>query len=98
MYVALPENSPLAGKDVVTLSDLRDYTWISVRKESSSRDVRHHFASRCGRGDCRPGRAKVLTAEDAAQLVSENLGVALLSMVGGTADSAARSYRSTDRQ
>jgi len=78
LYVVLPDGSPLASKDAVTLLDLRDERWILFERKAHpdmyDAILRREIVFRDG--------LKVLTAEDAAQLVQENLGVAFLSMAG----------------
>ena len=82
LYVILPENSPIAEKDVVTLADLADQTWILFERKAHP-GVYDAILRRAAEEEIviRDGQ-KVLTAEDAAQLVSENLGVAFVSMPG----------------
>ncbi len=82
MYVVLPDNCPLAAQEAVALADLANYSWILFERKAHP-----------GMYDAILRRAdeeeivvrswqKVLTAEDAAQLVSENLGIAFVSMTG----------------
>ncbi len=82
LYVVLPENSPLAAKDAVTLSDLANQTWILFERKAhpGMYDTIHRRAEE--EGIVVRNEQKVLTAEDAAQLVSEDLGVAFLTMTG----------------
>lgn len=82
LYVVLPEDSPLTAKDAVTLSDLANQTWILF--ERKAHPGMHDTLLRRAEEEeivVRNGQ-KVLTAEDAAQLVSEDLGVAFLTMTG----------------
>jgi DNA-binding transcriptional LysR family regulator len=82
LYVILPENSRFAEKEVVTLADLADQTWILF--ERKAHPGMYDAILRQAEKDeivIKDG-LKVLTAEDAAQLVSENLGVAFVSMAG----------------
>ena len=82
LYAVLPENSALLSKETVTLPELADYTWILFEKKAHPlmyeailrRAAEEEIVVRNGQ--------KVLTAEDAAQLVSENLGIAFLSKTG----------------
>jgi DNA-binding transcriptional LysR family regulator len=82
MYVVLPDNSPLALQGNVALADLADYSWILFERKAHPgmydailrRAAEEEIVVRSGQ--------KVLTAEDAAQLVSENLGVAFVSITG----------------
>jgi DNA-binding transcriptional LysR family regulator len=82
LYVVLPDGSPLASKDAVSLQDLRDERWILFERKAHP-DMYDAILRRAAEEEIvfRDG-LKVLTAEDAAQLVQENLGVAFLSMAG----------------
>jgi DNA-binding transcriptional LysR family regulator len=82
LYVVLPDGSPLASKDAVSLQDLRDERWILFERKAHP-DLYDAILRRAAEEEIvfRDG-LKVLTAEDAAQLVQENLGVAFLSMAG----------------
>ena len=82
LYVVLPEDSPLAGQDSVTLLDLKDERWILFERKAHP-DMYDAILRRAAEEEIvfRDGQ-KFLTAEDAAQLVSESLGVAFLSMPG----------------
>jgi DNA-binding transcriptional LysR family regulator len=82
LYVVLPDGSPLASKDTVSLQDLRDERWILFERKAHP-DMYDAILRRAAEEEIvfRDG-LKVLTAEDAAQLVQENLGVAFLSMAG----------------
>ncbi len=73
---------PLASKDTVSLQDLRDERWILFERKAHP-DMYDAILRRAAEEEIvfRDG-LKVLTAEDAAQLVQENLGVAFLSMAG----------------
>jgi DNA-binding transcriptional LysR family regulator len=82
MYAVLPEHSPLTMKDAVTLSELSDYAWILFERKAHPgmydtilrRAAEEEIVVRNGQ--------KVLTAEDAAQLVCEDLGIAFVGMTG----------------
>jgi DNA-binding transcriptional LysR family regulator len=82
MYVVLPDSCPLAAHETVALVDLADYSWILFERKAHPgmydailrRAAEEWMVVRSGQ--------KVLTAEDAAQLVSENLGVAFVSITG----------------
>ena len=82
LYVVLPEGSWLTAKDSVTLLDLRDERWILFERKAHP-DMYDAILRRAAEEEIvfRNGQ-KFLTAEDAAQLVSESLGVAFLSMPG----------------
>jgi DNA-binding transcriptional LysR family regulator len=82
LYVVLPEASPLVAKDAVSLLDLREERWILFERKAHP-DMYDAILRRAAEEEIvfRDGQ-KVLTAEDAAQLVSEDLGVAFLSMPG----------------
>ena len=82
LYVMLPDNSPIAEKDVLRLADLAEETWILFERKAHP-GVYDSILRRAEEEEIviRDGQ-KVLTAEDAAQLVSENLGVAFVSMAG----------------
>jgi len=82
LYIVLPDHSPLVAKNAVTLQDLRDERWILFERKAHP-DLYDAILRRAAEEEIvfRDG-LKVLTAEDAAQLVQENLGVAFLSMVG----------------
>lgn len=82
LYVVLPEHSPLLRKDAVTLLDLADQNWIMFDRKAHPymhdailrRVAEEEIVVRNG--------PTVLTAEDAAQLVKEDLGIAFVSMTG----------------
>lgn len=82
LYVVLPERSPLIDKDTLTLHDLSGEHWIMFERKAHP-DLYDAILRRAAEEAIvfRDGQ-KVLTAEDAAQLVSENLGIAFLSMTG----------------
>ena len=82
LYVVLPDSSPLVSKESITLVDLRDERWILFERKAHP-DMYDAILRRAAEEEIvfRDG-LKVLTAEDAAQLVQEDLGVAFLSMAG----------------
>ena len=82
LYVVLPELSPLVTKEAVTLIDLKNERWILFERKAHP-DLYDAILRRAAEEEIviRNGQ-KVLTAEDAAQLVSENLGIAFISMPG----------------
>lgn len=82
LYVVLPESSRLVAREAVTLLDLSDESWILFERKAHP-DMYDAILRRAAEDEIvfRNGQ-KVLTAEDAAQLVAENLGVAFLSMPG----------------
>ncbi len=82
LYVILPDNSPIAEKDAVTLADLADETWILFERKAHPGVYDSILRRAEEEGIVIRDGQKVLTAEDAAQLVSENLGVAFVSMAG----------------
>jgi len=81
-YIVLPENSPLAAKDTVTLSDLADQAWILFDRKAHPGMYDTIFRRAEEEEIVVRNEQQVLTAEDAAQLVSEDLGVAFLTMTG----------------
>lgn len=82
LYVVLPETSPLAANETVTLSDLADQHWILFERKAHP-GVYDAILRRAEEEEIVVHNGqKVLTAEDAAQLVSEDLGVAFLTMTG----------------
>lgn len=82
MYVVLPENSPLLEKDSISLSDIADESWILFERKAHP-GVHDAILRRAAEEEIvvRDGQ-KVLTAEDAALLVSEGLGVAFVGVTG----------------
>jgi len=82
LYVVLPEHSPLLHKDVVTLAELADYNWILFERKAHPH-MHDAILRRAAEEEIvvRNGQS-VLTAEDAAHLVNEGLGIAFLSMTG----------------
>jgi DNA-binding transcriptional LysR family regulator len=82
LYVVIPEGSPLGAKDSLTLQDLKDERWILFERKAHP-DMFDAILRRAAEEEIvfRDGQ-RVLTAEDAAQLVSESLGIAFVSMPG----------------
>ena len=82
MYAVLPDSSPLLSKAAVTLGDLAGDTWILFEKKAhpTMHDTILHRAAE--EGIVVKDGQKFLSAEEAAQLVSEGLGVAFVSMPG----------------
>ena len=82
LYIVLPEESALAELKVVTLKDLQEQTWITFERKAHPR-VYDAIFRRAHEEDIvvRDG-FKFLDAEEAAQLVSENMGVAFLTEAG----------------
>lgn len=82
MYAVLPEGSALLQKDAVTLADLGDRTWILFGRKAHPAMYDTILRRAAEEGIAVKNGQKVLSAEDAAQLVSENLGVAFVGMPG----------------
>jgi DNA-binding transcriptional LysR family regulator len=82
LYVVLPEHSDLAGRKTVTLKDLSEQTWILFERKAHPQ-VYDAILRRAQEEEIviRDG-LKFLAAEDAAQLVSEDMGVAILTATG----------------
>lgn len=82
MYAVLPEGSPLMEKDAIALSDIADQHWILFERKAHP-GMHETILRRAAEEEIivRNGQ-KVLTAEDAAQLVNEGLGVAFVGMSG----------------
>jgi DNA-binding transcriptional LysR family regulator len=82
LYAVLPEHSSLLEKDSVSLLDLAEYRWIMFDRKAHPnmhdailrRSAEEEIVVRNG--------PTVLTAEDAAQLVKEDLGIAFVNMTG----------------
>jgi|HubBroStandDraft_6_1064221.scaffolds.fasta_scaffold198857_2 DNA-binding transcriptional LysR family regulator len=79
-YIAIPENHPIVSKDVLTLGDLRGCTWIMF-------DCRVHpmlhvsiFRRAAEEGIAYRNKQNVIAADEAFQLVADNVGVAFLTM------------------
>jgi DNA-binding transcriptional LysR family regulator len=82
LYAVLPDSSPLLEREAVTLADLGDQTWILFEKKAHPIMYDTILRRAAEEGIAVKDGQKVLTAEDAAQLVSEHLGVAFVSMPG----------------
>lgn len=82
MYAVLPEGSTLLENDSVTLADLAEYTWILFERKAHPGMYDTILRRAAEEEIVIRDSQKVLTAEDAAQLVSEGLGVAFVSMTG----------------
>lgn len=82
MYAVLPENSPLLENESVTLADLAAYTWILFERKAHPGMYETIMRRAAEEEIVVRDSQKVLTAEDAAQLVSEGLGIAFVSMTG----------------
>ena len=82
LYAVLPAGSPLLQKAAVTLVDLSDQTWILFEKKAHPLMYDTILRRAEEEGISVKDGQKVLSAEDAAQLVSEHLGVAFVSMPG----------------
>lgn len=82
MYAVLPESSTLLENDSVTLADLAEYTWILFERKAHPGMYDTILRRAAEEEIVVRDSQKVLTAEDAAQLVSEGLGVAFVSMTG----------------
>jgi DNA-binding transcriptional LysR family regulator len=82
LYVVIPEASELAAKDALALQDLKDERWILFERKAHP-DMFDAILRRAAEEEIviRDGQ-RVLTAEDAAQLVSEDLGIAFVGMPG----------------
>ena len=82
MYAVLPKESPLLAKPTVNLLDLADYTWILFEKKAHPTMHDTILRRATEEGIAVKNGQNVLTAEDAAQLVSEDMGIAFVSMPG----------------
>lgn len=82
LYTVLPDGSPLLAKEVVTLADLGDETWILFEKKAHPLMYETILRRADELGIAVKNGQKVLSAEDAANLVSERLGIAFVSMTG----------------
>jgi DNA-binding transcriptional LysR family regulator len=82
LYVVLPEGCSLADQKTVTLRDLREYRWMLFERKAHPR-MFDAILRRAHEEEIvvRDG-VKFLNAEEAAQLVSEDLGVAFLTETG----------------
>lgn len=77
-YIAIPENHPLVSKDVLTLQDLNGCMWITFDRKVHP--GLHDMISRraAEEGIAYRNNQNVLAADEALQLVAENLGIAFL--------------------
>ena len=81
-YIAIPEDHALASKETLTLGDLRDCTWIVFDRKVHP--ALHALLWRRAAEEGLPYRnnQNVLAAEEAVQLVAENIGIAFLTKAG----------------
>jgi DNA-binding transcriptional LysR family regulator len=81
-YIAIPENHALASKETLNLGDLRDCTWIVFDRKVHP--ALHAMLWRRAAEEGLPYRnnQNVLSAEEAVQLVAENIGIAFLTKAG----------------
>ena len=81
-YVAIPDDHPLAAREALTLEDMHGCTWIIFDRKVHP--ILHDMISRraAEEGVIYRNNQHVLTAEEAFQLVSENVGIAFLTMAG----------------
>ncbi len=81
-YIAIPDDHPLAAKETLTLGDMHDCTWIIFDRKVHP--ILHDAISRRASEDgvIYRNNQNVLTADEAFQLVSENVGIAFLTMTG----------------
>jgi DNA-binding transcriptional LysR family regulator len=79
-YIAIPDDHPLAARETLTLEDMHGCTWIIFDRKVHP--ILHDMISRraAEEGVIYRNNQKVLTAEGAFQLVSENVGIAFLTM------------------
>ncbi len=79
-YIAIPEDHPLASRDILTLGDLRGCTWIIFDRKVHP--ILHDMISRraAEEGVTYRNNQNVLSDEEALQLVAENVGIAFLTM------------------
>jgi len=77
-YIAIPENHPLASKDFLTLEDMRDCTWIVFDRKVHP--MLHDAICRRATEQkvAYKNNQNVLSADEAFQLVAENVGIAFL--------------------
>jgi DNA-binding transcriptional LysR family regulator len=79
-YIAIPENHPLVSKDVLTLEDLRGCTWIVFDRKVHPMLHDMIFRRAAEEGVAYRNNQNVLAADEALQLVAENVGIAFLTM------------------
>ncbi len=79
-YIAIPDDHPLAVKETLKLEDMHGCTWIIFDRKVHP--ILHDMISRRAAEDgvIYRNNQNVLTAEEAFQLVSENVGIAFLTM------------------
>ena len=79
-YIAIPDDHPLAARATLTLEDMRGCTWIIFDRKVHP--ILHDMIARRAAEDgvVHVNNQNVLTAEEAFQLVSENVGIAFLTM------------------
>ena len=79
-YVAIPDDHPLAARETLTLEDMRGCTWIIFDRKVHP--ILHDMIARraAEEGVIYLNNQNVLSAEEAFQLVSENVGIAFLTM------------------
>ena len=79
-YIAIPENHPRASKAVFTLEDLRGCTWIVFDRKVHP--ILHDmiFRRAAEEGVAYKNNQNVLSADEAFQLVAENVGIAFITM------------------
>ncbi|KWX25296.1 LysR family transcriptional regulator [Mycolicibacterium wolinskyi] len=76
LLVVLPSTHPLAGYNVVDLSELRDETFI-VHPSSARSFMHHHVLNVCARAGFRPALLEVSETATLAVTVAAGLGVAI---------------------
>ncbi|MGD0270711.1 MAG: LysR family transcriptional regulator [Candidatus Sulfotelmatobacter sp.] len=79
-YIAIPENHPLVSKEVLTLEDLRGCTWIMFDRKVHPMLHDLVFRRAAEEGIAYRNNQNVLAADEAFQLVADNVGVAFLTM------------------
>jgi DNA-binding transcriptional LysR family regulator len=79
-YIATPDDHPLVAKETLTLEDLRGCTWIIFDRKVHP--ILHDMIARRAAEDgvIYRNNQNVLSADEAFQLVAENLGIAFLTM------------------
>jgi DNA-binding transcriptional LysR family regulator len=79
-YIAILDDHPLAARETLTLEDMHACTWIVFDRKVHP--ILHDMISRraAEEGVIYKNNHNVLTAEEAFQLVSENVGIAFLTM------------------
>jgi DNA-binding transcriptional LysR family regulator len=79
-YIAIPENHPLVSKDVLTLEDLRGCTWIMFDRKVHPMLHDLIFRRAAEEGIAYRNNQNVLAADEAFELVADNVGIAFLTM------------------